>query len=403
MNVRLLRFSIMLAVVGLGLGASVSSAHAQIEKLPRPDSAHASSFGVSVALGDSIAAVGVSGEEVCGANAGAVYVYKRVPKPKFDTWRVTARLTPKPCRASAFFGERVALSGSRLLVSASSEHFADEGANAAYVFERDTTGQWRQTARLTGEPGRQEGLFAAGIDLDGDRAVVSTSGNPEGDYGGAVYVYDYDSATDTWSRSAHLTARQGVEAGVLGRNVALDGNRLAVAASTYFEYQPGAVYVFKREASTGTWREATVLTDIEAFLIDLDLHESVLLVGENQAGDESGGRATVYMETQDRIWKTVRTLHPSTPYESGAFGGIVSVGDTWALATGYDEQLEKEVNIDRVVYVFRREGSRTWKQHTILDIGQVDFGAALDLNGSMALISSVPSEGGGAVYVTRLH
>jgi hypothetical protein len=70
--------------------------------------------------------------------------------------------------------------------------------------------------------------------------------------------------------------------------------------------------------------------------------------------------------------------------------------------SGYDEQLDKEINIDRVVYVFRQRADRSWSQHTILDIGQVDFGAALDQNGSMALISSVPAEGPGAVYVVQL-
>jgi hypothetical protein len=356
-----------------------------------------------VALGDSIAAVGVSGESVCGPNAGAVYVYERVPRPQFDTWRVTGRLTPRSCRANAFFGEDVALSGGRLLVSASSEYFAEERSNAAYVFERDPAGRWRQTAQFTGEPGRREGLFAADIDLDGDRAVVSTAGSPDGDYGGAVYVYDYDRTTKTWSQSARLTASRGVEAGVFGQTVALHGNRLAVAASTYFERQPGSVYTFRREAGTGRWRETAVLPDVQAFQIDLSLHGPTLLVGEDRAGDGNTGRATVYAETEGGAWERRDVLRPSIPYESGGFGGTVSVENGWALVTGYDEQLDKEFNIDRVVYVFRRRRGRPWRQHTILDVGQVDFGAALDQNGSMVLVSTVPPDGPGTVYVVQLR
>jgi hypothetical protein len=396
----LLRF--LALVVGLLVGA-FAPAHAQIEELPRPDSAHAGSFGVSVALGDSTAAVGVSGEAVCGRNAGAVYVYERVPRPQFDGWRVAARLTPRTCRPNAFFGEHVVLSGGRLLVSASSEYFADERSNAAYVFERDAAGRWRQTARLTGEPGRREGLYAAGIDLDGTRAVVSTSGNPEGDYGGAVYVYDYDPATATWTQSARLTSNRGTEAGIFGQGVALDGDRLAVAASTYFERDPGSVYVFRREPGTDRWRETAFLPNVESFLIDVDLSQSVLLVGEDRAGDNGAGRATLYAETPTHAWERVAILRPAFPYESGGFGATVSVDGPWALVTGYDEQLDKEYNIDRVVYVFRRGDARTWSQHTILDVGEVDFGAALDQNGSMVLVSSVPAEGPGAVYVVRLR
>lgn len=397
MTTRLLCF-VFILLVGGSLGAQ-----AQIEEFSRPDSAHAASFGVSVALGDSIAAVGASGEAVCGPNAGAVYVYERVPRPQFDTWRVAARLTPRSCRPNAFFGEHVALSAGRLLVSASSEYFAEERSNAAYVFERDTAGHWRQTTRFTGEPGRREGLFAADIDLDGDRAVVSTSGNPDGDYGGAVYVYDYDPAAEAWTRSARLTASRGVEEGVFGQTVALHGSRLAVAASTYFERRPGSVYMFRREVDTGRWRETAVLSGVEAFQIDLALHESTLLVGEDRAGDGNAGRASVYAETEQGSWERSDVLRPAIPYESGGFGGTVSVEDGWALVTGYDEQLDKSFNIDRVVYVFRRREGRTWRQHTILDVGQVDFGAALDQNGTMVLVSTVPADGPGTVYVAQLH
>jgi hypothetical protein len=44
-----------------------------------------------------------------------------------------------------------------------------------------------------------------------------------------------------------------------------------------------------------------------------------------------------------------------------------------------------------------------WRQHTILDVGEVDFGAALDQNGSMVLVSTVPADGPGTVYVVQLR
>jgi len=401
MKARLFRL-LVAGIAGL-LAGLPAEGHAQIEELPRPDDAHAGSFGVSVALGDSVAAVGVSGQAVCGANAGAVYVYERVPRSRVDTWRVTTRLTPRSCRPNAFFGEHVALSNGRLLVSASSEYFAEERSNAAYVFERNAAGRWRHTARFTGEPGRREGLFAADVDLQGDRAVVSTAGSPEGDYGGAVYVYDYDPSTEAWDQSARLTSSRGVEAGVFGQTVALHGDRLAVAASTYFEHRPGSVSVFRRSAKTGRWRETAFLQDVAAFKIDLDLHEATLVVGEDRAGEGGAGRVTVYTGDRDSSWQTSVTLRPAVPYESGGFGGMVSVDGAWLLATGYDEQLNKAFNIDRVVYAFRRGGARSWTQHTILDVGKVDFGAALDQNGGMVLVSSVPPDGPGTVYVVRLR
>jgi len=388
-----------LLALSLLLGGLTSTAHAQIEELPRPDSAHAASFGVSVAIGDSTAVVGASGETECGPNAGAVYVYRREAGTVFDDWEAVARLTPRTCRPNSFFGERVVLSGDRLLVSAAaSESFGGRDTNAAYLFARDESGEWRQTARFTSPSDRNEGTYAAGIDLDGDRAVVSTSGSPDAGQHGAVYVYEHDASVDTWRRTARLSTRRSLEDGVLGRAVALDGNRLAVAASTYFDREPGSVYVF--EHATDQWRETARLPSVDAFFIELDLDGSTLLVGEGRAADDAG-RATLYDRQQDGDWTRTATLQPSNPYESGSFGTAVSLNLPWALVTGYGEQLGKDFNIDRVVYTFRR-GEDAWREQTILDIGEVDFGAALDQHDSRALISSVPDGAPGTVYLVQL-
>ena len=392
---------LLLLVVGLLVGLVPAEGHAQIEALPRPDTLEAASFGVSVAMDDSIAVVGASGAPVCGEDAGAVFVYERQPGPLVTSWALTARLVPQPCRAKAFFGADVALSGSRILVSASSEHFAGEGENAAYVFDRSAEGAWTQTARLTGQPNREEGLFAAGVALDGNRAAVSTSGNPEGAYSGAVYVFEYDSSTATWTRTARLKATHSLQSGSLGGDVALDGPHLAVAASTFFEREPGSVYVFRRDPATSRWREDAHLTGIDAFFIDLDLHNSTLIVGEDRAKDDGSGAAAVYTRG-DSTWTRAATLRPSIPYESGAFGSAVSVDGRRALVTGYDEQLGNEINIDRVVYVFHRQAPGSWRERTILDLGTVHFGASLDLDGQIALIGSVPESESGTAHITRV-
>lgn len=376
---------------------------AQIDELPRPEEAHAASFGVSVALGDSMAVVGASGEVTCGPNGGAVYVYEQIADPPFDEWRVTARLTPRLCSPNAFFGDQVALSGDRLLVSAANSDSLDgSGANAAYLFTRTDTGTWTQTTRFTAPDDSGRGPFAAGIDLDDDRAVVSTAGNLDTKRDGAVYVYDYDASAGTWHQSARLTTRHASAPGVMGRSVALDGNHIAVAASTYFRGLPGSVHVFERSHTTGQWQESAVLDDIDAFFIDLDLHRDVLLTGAERAGDDGSGRALVFARRGGR-WTQTATLRPSQPYASGAFGTSVVLNEKWGLVAGYGEQLGRDVNIDRVVYVFRRTTRSSWTEHALFDIGEVDFGAALALHGSRALISSVPADGAGAAYLVRLR
>lgn len=380
--------------------SSPSGAQAQIYALPHADTSQASAFGIAVAIDGNRALVGASGENTCGPNGGAVYVFER--DASAGTWRQAARLTPSQCQEGAFFGQSLDLSGNRAIISAASDFFAERKSNAAYIFERDSTGQWTETARLTAKETYPEGSFAADVAIDGNRALVTTSGSPEGKYGGAAYLFEYDRAAQQWTQVTRLTAQAGVTHGVLGGACALDGDRFVVAASTYFAKEPGSAYIFERD-STGTWHEAARIGSINDFFISVTLDGDRALIGEARAGDDESGEATIYRREDSGRWIREATLHPSTPYAHGAFGSTVSLFENRALITGYDEQLGQDFNIDRVVYVFEHNpDTATWMQEQIIDLGEVDFGTALDQNTSFALISTVPDDKAGTVYVVRL-
>lgn len=404
--VNLLRIAFPLLLNGLvGVAALLASstlhdAHAQIYALPHADTARASSFGIAVALDGSRAVVGASGETTCAPNGGAAYVYEQDARD--GTWDKVARLIPRrdQCQEDAFFGQTLDLSGNRIIVSASSDFFAERRSNAAYIFERDSLGDWNQMAHLTADTAHNEGAFAADVAIDGDRALVTTSGSSEGTYGGAAYVFEYDPETTEWQQAARLTAPDGTAHGVLGGAGALDGNRIAVAASTYFERAPGSVYVFERNR-IGVWSPIDRIDGVDDFFIPVSLYGNRLLIGESRAGNNESGTATIFRRTATGQWMEEATLRPSTPYASGAFGSTVSLFGDRALITGYDEQLGQDYNIDRVVYAFRRDAD-TWSQQQIIDIGEVDFGTAIDQNATFGLISSVPEDEPGTVYVVRL-
>jgi hypothetical protein len=396
------RLAFTFSTLVLLLGAAVPSARAQIYALPHADTSQTSSFGIALAIDSQRAVVGASGETTCGPNGGAAYVYER--DTTAGTWRQSARLIPRrdQCQEGAFFGQAIDLSGTRIIVSASSDFFAERRSNAAYIFERDSLGDWNQVARLTADAQYTEGAFAADVAIDGDRALVTTSGSSNGDYGGAAYVFEYDAATDAWQQTARLTAPGGNAHGILGGDGALQDDRVAVAASTYFEREPGSVYLFERD-DAGTWASTARIGNVDDFFISVELDGDRVLIGESRAKDNESGAATVYRHTPEGTWEREATLRPSTPYASGAFGSTVSLYGDRALITGYDEQLGQDFNIDRVVYVFKQDTTdNTWTQQQIIDIGEVDFGTALDQNATFGLISTVPADEPGTVYVVRL-
>lgn len=398
----------------LVLGALLASlwaakpAAAQIHRLPsaRPDT----SFGAAVALDGNRALVSASGENVCGANAGAAYVFEK--DSASGTWQKAARLTPSDCEAGAFFGRTLALSGDRALIGASKEFFADERPNVAYVFERDAaSGIWRETARLSIDPRNADGTFAASVSLDGDRALVTAradlpaGGGAASTGGGAAFVFEYDARTGRWMRTSRLVPHAADPDRAFGGAGALDGDRAVVTASPYAAEHAGAVYVFERragEGGNGRWMQVARLEGIDDFSIPVALDGDRLLVGESRAGDDHQGAATFFERRPGGGWARTATLHPRTPYRDGAFGTTVSLSGRRALITGYDEQLGLDFNIDRVVYAFEEVGGR-WLQQQILDIGDVAFGTAIDHDDTTALVGRVPARGSGAAYVVGLQ
>lgn len=142
---------------------------------------------------------------------------------------------------------------------------------------------------------------------------------------------------------------------------------------------------------------------IDEFFISLDLEGDHLLVGESKEGRNDAGAATLYTRAEDGTWSLASTLRPSTPYDHGGFGAVVSLDGNRALIAGYDEQLGHEFNIDRVVYVFDYNVEKgVWKQSHVVDIGEVAFGTAVDLDGAIALIGDASEAKPGAAYVVKL-
>lgn len=377
-------------------------ASAQIVALPRADSSAGDFFGASVDIYGDRVLVGATGIDVCGANSGAVYVYRRTLDA--EHWEQEAVLQPSDCEAGAFFGRSVSLGDRFAVVAASREFFSRETPNAVYVFERDAEdAAWRQVAKLTGGLASDEGSFATSVAIDGTRLLVTTSGDPSGERAdGAAYIFELDQATNQWVRAHRIDAGSSSSPGVFGTSGALHGDVAAVTASTYFNNRPGSIFIFKSDAE-GSWNEVGRFGDIEDFFISVDVDGARVAVGESKARSNESGAVTLFEAQADGKWQVADVLRPSQPYDAGAFGSSVAVDGDYLLAVGFDEQLGLDINIDRVVFVFKRDPtSGTWRQYHVIDVGEVAFGADVALHGGYAVIGSSSEEEPGAAYVVRM-
>lgn len=216
--------------------------------------------------------------------------------------------TPEGCQPN--FGKAVAVDGTRILIGAGGGQLTQ---GAAYVFERQASGTWLQTAvlRSLANSEQEDGLddwqgrsFGHSVALDGDTALVGeprsaqiqyySSGSSAKNWIGHVYAFERQ-ADGTWLRKDRFSDQWGIDAttgrvsaglgldaldgdGLFGVSVALDGDRAIIGAGNgaagnhhqgvvdgwfgcpYFRPPPefnscqnkGQAYIFERQGD-GTW------------------------------------------------------------------------------------------------------------------------------------------------------
>lgn len=247
----------------------------QQAKLTADDGAEQDSLGWSVAISGTAI---LAGAPFVSISRGAVYVFSTAGS--FDQLQ---KLVPSDGVSGDFFGDAVAVSGGTALIGA--DNAAANGnayLGAAYVFD-DAGGNWIESARLSAEDGAALDSFGRSVAISGTTAFVGApyAGIDGNAFQGAAYVFERSG--DDWTRTAKLTASDGVADEDFGWSVALSDTVALVGANAYNTEFPGAVYRFAR--SGDTWTEAQKLvsndgTGVDFFGWSVALSGATGLLGE---------------------------------------------------------------------------------------------------------------------------
>nr|VFK41248.1 MAG: FG-GAP repeat-containing protein [Candidatus Kentron sp. TC] len=231
-----------------------------------------SGFGSSISHFGNRVVIGAHQNHVDGHRlAGAAYVFERDGS---GAWTQKQKLTASDAAGVDNFGCSVSLSGDRVVIGAyckdkriphgflASRVLSNVGA--AYVFERDGSGTWRQKQKLMASDAAEKDYFGDSVSFSGDRVVISAYGaDVDGsDRAGAVYVFERAS-NGQWNQIQKITASDGVAEAWFGGSVSMEGNLLVIGASGARiggEIGTGASYVFER-GSDGQWREKHKIID----------------------------------------------------------------------------------------------------------------------------------------------
>ena len=411
-----------------------------VQKLPRVDALADYNFALSAAISGDTAVVGAPTTGENGRRPGMVHVYERGPD---GVWSGT-RLSGDDATGDDddYFGTSVAVSGSRLVVG------AWNGRGAAYVYEKNPSGAWTKTRKLTGSEGGER--FGWSVAVSGARVVVgSLEGNADayergsdgswtrivgfelseaarlngnevldvsvsGDTAmigiggsripGSVYFYEIVSEaadpapapgpvarvseTVALTGDSKLTASDGAAGDLFGISVSVSGARAVVGASVNaaVSRKSGSVYVFEK-GSDGAWSQ-TKLTASDIAFNDA-FGRSVSISGARaiagSQGADDGGAAYVFERGSDGAWSETR-LAASDGAAGDAFGHSVSVSGTRVLVGA-----PRDDGGRGSAYVYERGSDGAWSETRLAaSDGAADdrFGISVSISGLRAMVGS---------------
>ena len=347
-------------------------------------------FGYSVAIsGDTIVisarnersnATGINGDESNNFlfQAGAVYVFTRSNK----TWSQQAYIKPSNTGASDLFGFSVDISGNTMVVGAlfedsdaagiDGDENSDlaENSGAAYIFERNSFGNWSQLHYLKASNNTGDNdEFGRAVSISGDILVVSANredgsstgingGNNNGaNDAGAVYVFIRDN--EFWTQEAYIKASNTDAGDEFGRSIAISGNTLVVGAryedgnsnlvngtDNNLSSDSGAAYVFTRNF-IGQWSQSAYLKSANAGVgdwfgdwVDISAENQIVVgasredsdsknvdSGENNNSLNNSGAAYEFKGSLG-LWQQKTYLKASNSDDIDGFGGAVTISNS---------------------------------------------------------------------------
>ena len=320
--------------------------------------------------------------------AGAVYVYRR----NGGVWLFQAYIKT-PFHAFYFgrswgtaFGRSVSLSADGNTLAVGADDYASGFTTIpgiAHVYRFGTASNaWalQRTVRPTYENVNIDTAFGASVSLsaDGNTLAVGASGDPSSTMGirssqpigtaspnsGAVYVFSYTTASNTWPLQAYIKASDTRAADRFGMAVSLsaDGNTLAVGASgedsssigvggaqnNINALDSGAVYVFRFTTASNTWAQQAYIKasntgsgDGFGGSVDIRDNGNALIVGA--IGEDSGSTgvnavqdqgpsvndsgAAYYFVFNNGTWSQQSFIKASNTGNGDNFGSSVGISD----------------------------------------------------------------------------
>ena len=314
------------------------------QKLLALDRAADDWLATDVDISNDVVLLGAPLDDDAGSASGSAYIFR------FDSnsgsWAQEQKLTASNEAAGDSFGGAVSIRGEFALVGAQLNSDFGEFSGAAYVYRYDpNTSTWAETEKLLPSDGAAGDKFGSEVHLGANVAFIAAAENGDlGFHSGAVYVFEYDPNSSTWSETQKLLASDGAARDIFGTSLALHGDAAIIGASGD-DSRTGSAYVFRYDPKSAAWTEEQKLTADDGAADDaygtrVALHGNIALVGAPHHGHTGGEMGAAYLYWWDSVasnWIRVRELRATNPTLRDAFGVVAVSEDTAIIGAGGDD------------------------------------------------------------------
>jgi hypothetical protein len=306
------------------------------------------------------------------------------------------------------FGISVAVDGDWMVVGA----YATTGPTgnyrqgAAYLYQKDETGGWQFTKRLSASDGTESDYFGSSVAISGNTVVVGASGDEN--YTGTAYIFERNQGgLDQWGEVKKL-ARDYQSFAFFGRSVAISGDIIIIGSPTI-----GAAYLFRRNAGgPNNWGQfRTLLGNNDGFGLAVAMSGNTVIVGayRNDGANPDSNQGAAYLFEREQggpnAWGQVKKLTASDGVANGYFGWSVALTNSMVVVGARGAE-----GIGGSAYLFERNqgGLNNWgevKKFLARDQGRYDqFGSSVAIRGNTVVVGAQNNRtiyGRGSAYLFK--
>ena len=267
---------------------------------------------------------------------------------------------------------------------------------------------WPLTAKLESTDKQTDDNNAYSVEIVGNLAVTGAyhhdldgSGGNSMNNAGAAYVYEYDTATKTWTQQAKLLAADRSATALFGYDVAIFGSYIVVGAPQDSS-SCGAAYVYER-GTGGTWSQvkklvATSRRASDRFGTSVAISGDWILVGAHHEDEDVNDMnalnncgSAFFFYRNGGGWDSVQKVVASDRSVNSEFGIDVGMDGFRAIVGSYRHDNDT-VGIEKgAAYAFSFNGS-AWVQSKQLEASDRmrddEFGWSVDVSGSYFIVGS---------------